>query len=73
MEKYEKAKTKEKAALAAAQEAEMAAEAAGFQDEALNTAAASAIDNWRNEHLKASKAKKKTKVKPYNSNPSILS
>jgi hypothetical protein len=44
-EKYEKAQTKEKASLAAAQEAEMAAEAAGFQNAALNTAAAQAIDS----------------------------
>ena len=66
LEKYEKAKAKEKEALAVAQEAESRAEAAGFTDESLNAEAKASIANWRDTHLKASKAKGKTKNKPYN-------
>ncbi len=66
MEKYNAAREKEKAALAAALAAEKAAEAAGFEDAALNLKAKSAIEKWRDTHLATSKAKKKTKVKPYN-------
>lgn len=72
VEKYEKAKAAEEAALAKANAAETAAEAAGFQDEALNAAAVSAIDDWRNAHLKASKAKKGAKAKPYNQIPYLI-
>ena len=64
--KYDKAKAVEKEALAAAQTAEQAAEAAGFSNQALNAEAKTAITIWRNAHLKASKAKGKTKTKPYN-------
>jgi uncharacterized membrane protein YadS len=66
LEKYEKAKAKEKEALAAAQEAESRAEAAGFKDENLNAEAKASITKWRDTHLKAGKAKSKTKNKPYN-------
>lgn len=66
VEKYEKTKAVEKEALAAAQAAEAKAEAAGFNDETLNEAAKTSIADWRNAWLKASKAKGKTKVKPYN-------
>ena len=64
--KYDKAKAVEKEALAAAETAEQAAEAAGFSNQALNAEAKTAITIWRNAHLKASKAKGKTKTKPYN-------
>ena len=66
MTKYETAKAAEEEALAAAQAAEAAAEAAGFNDTALNDAAKTSIADWRDAWLKASKAKGKTKVKPYN-------
>lgn len=66
MEKYNKAREKEKVALGAAAEAEKKAEEAGFSDKALNEVATTAIVTWRNAHLKAGKAKKKTKIKPYN-------
>ena len=66
MAKFEAAKAAEKAALAKATAAEQAAEAAGFSDANLNATAKAEIAAWRDAHLKASKAKKKTKVKPYN-------
>ncbi|MCP4686614.1 MAG: putative sulfate exporter family transporter, partial [Desulfobacterales bacterium] len=66
VKKYEPLKAAEAAALDAARTAELDAEAAGFGDAQLNAAAKSAIEEWRNAHLMASKAKKKTKVKPYN-------
>jgi len=66
MVKYETAKAAEKDALAMAMEAEKAAETAGFSDETLNDAAKASILGWRNAHLKASAAKNKTAVKPYN-------
>ena len=64
--KYESAKAAEETALATAQAAEATAEAAGFNDTALNEAAKTSIADWRNAWLKASKAKAKTKVSPYN-------
>ena len=64
--KYDKAKGAEEEALAAAQAAEQAAEAAGFSDQSLNAKAKTAIGDWRDAHLKASKAKGKTGAKPYN-------
>ncbi|SDP68872.1 YeiH family protein [Desulforhopalus singaporensis] len=66
MPKYEKAHAAEQEALAVAQAAEAAAEAAGFSDAALNEEAKQSIANWRNAWLAASKAKGKTKAKPYN-------
>jgi len=70
--KYETAKQNAASALANAKTAEVAAEAAGFADEALNTAAVVAIDDWRTAHTKASKAKKKAGVKPYNQIPYLI-
>jgi uncharacterized membrane protein YadS len=64
--KYESAEAAEKAALTSAMAAEQAAEAAGFSDAELNAKAKAEIAAWRDAHLKASKAKKKTKVKAYN-------
>ncbi len=64
--KYEAAQAKEKEAFALAMAAEQAAEAAGFNDAALNAEAKSKIEAWRDTHLAASKAKGKTKVKAYN-------
>ena len=64
--KYETAKAAEEQTLAAAQAAEAAAQAAEFNDVGLNETAKTAIADWRNAWLKASKAKGKTKVSPYN-------
>ncbi|THB72073.1 MAG: putative sulfate exporter family transporter [Desulfobulbaceae bacterium] len=64
--KYEPLKAAAAAALATAQAAEAKAEAAGFANEQLNEEAKTAIADWRNANLKASKAKSKTKAKPYN-------
>ncbi len=64
--KYEKAKTAETATFALALAAEKSAEVAGFNNPTLNDSAKTAIIDWRNAHLKASKAKSKTKAKPYN-------
>lgn len=64
--KYEEKKAAEKEAFAAAESAEAAAEAAGFKDAALNTAATTAISDWRDAKLAAGSAKKKTSVKAYN-------
>lgn len=64
--KYEKAKATEEQAFATAKQAEAVAEAAGFNETTLNEEAKTAIADWRNAWLKASKAKGKTKVNPYN-------
>jgi uncharacterized membrane protein YadS len=66
MPKYEKAKAAEKAAFAKAQEAEKLAEASGFSDQSLNSAARASILEWRDAKLAAGKAKGKTTNKPYN-------
>ena len=66
MGKAETASGAEKEALALAQEAEAQAEAAGFNDTALNEAAQASIYDWRGAHRKASSANSKTKVSPYN-------
>jgi uncharacterized membrane protein YadS len=64
--KYAQKKVVEDATFALALAAEKIAEAGGFKDTALNTAASTAIDTWRDAKLTAGAAKKKTKVKPYN-------
>ncbi len=64
--KYEKKKAAETLTFANAEKAEAIAETAGFKDETLNAAATTAINKWRDAKLYASKAKKKTKAKPYN-------
>jgi uncharacterized membrane protein YadS len=64
--KAEAAKAKEEEALAVAMAAETAAEAAGFNDAALNAQAKTKIEAWRDAHLVASKAASKAKAKPYN-------
>ncbi len=66
MPKYETTKAAEKAAFAKAQEAEKLAEASGFSDQSLNSAARAFILDWRDAKLAAGKAKKKTANKPYN-------
>ncbi len=66
MTKYEKAKTTETVTFALALAAEKSAEVAGFNDTTLNESAKTAIIDWRDAQLKASKAKSKTKAKPYN-------
>lgn len=64
--KYEPLKAAAADALEAAKAAEAKAEAAGFANAELNEEAKAAIADWRNAKLKAGKAKKKTKAKPYN-------
>ncbi|EMS78320.1 YeiH family protein [Desulfotignum phosphitoxidans] len=67
MEKYDAAKAVSDQALAAALDAERMAEAEGFESAALNAKAKQAIQDWRNAHLKTSKAKSKMDAaKPYN-------
>ena len=70
--KYETAKAKEAEVLAAAQAAETAAAAAGFANTELNAKAVDTIDDWRAAKTKASKAKKKTKVKGFNQIPYLF-
>jgi len=72
MPKYEAATAAAAAALATAQSTEAAAAETGFTDTALNTQAADAIDTWRVTHAKASSAKKKIGVKPYNQIPKLI-
>jgi len=69
---FEKAKAAEAEALAAALEAEKAAEAASFGDAALNEAAKGKIGDWRKAKSATSKAKGKANVKPYNVIPSLI-
>lgn len=69
---YDSAAAQEKAAFAAAEEAEQAAETAGFKDEALNKNADEAITAWQAAASKASKAKAKASVKPFNIIPSLI-
>ena len=64
--KYAQKKTVEETTFALSLAAEQIAEAAGFKNAALNTAASTAIDKWRDAKLAAGAAKKKTVVKPYN-------
>jgi len=64
--KYARKKSVEDSAFAMAIAAEKLAEAAGFTDAALNSAASASIDKWRDAKLAAGAAKKKTKVKSYN-------
>ena len=64
--KYEPLKAAAAEALVAAKAAEAKAEAAGFANAQLNEEAKTAIANWRDARLKASKAQSKTKAKPYN-------
>ena len=70
--KYEEAKAKADAALAAATQAEEAARAANFKDTALNDAAKSAIAAWREAAKTAKEAKSKTDVKPFNLLPNLV-
>jgi len=70
--KYEKLQAEAEKSLAAAEAAQAAAAAAQFQDQSLNEAAKVAIDEWRSAQRKASDAKKKTAIKPYNQIPWLL-
>ena len=70
--KYDAAKAREAESLAAAMAAEKIAAEAGFTNEALNAEAIKSIDAWRADHTKASSAKKKTKVSPYNRIPYLI-
>ncbi|HBV87277.1 MAG TPA: putative sulfate exporter family transporter [Desulfosporosinus sp.] len=65
-EKYEKAKAAASEAKALAVQAEKAAEAAGFQDSALNQEAKTQIAAWQKAKADASKAKTSAETKPYN-------
>ncbi|MDM8516945.1 putative sulfate exporter family transporter [Desulfobacterales bacterium HSG16] len=64
--KYDAARLQEESTLAAATSAQAAATAASYANPDLNKKAKESIETWRNSHSKASKVKKKTKVKPYN-------
>ncbi|MBP8645405.1 MAG: putative sulfate exporter family transporter [Syntrophobacteraceae bacterium] len=68
-EAFEKAKAAEEAALAKAKAAEEAAAAAGFKDASLNSEAEQQIAAWLAAKDKASKAKSKASVKPFNRIP----
>jgi uncharacterized integral membrane protein (TIGR00698 family) len=72
MPKYNEAKAKADAALAAAVTAEKAAAGASFKDSALNTEAKAKITEWRTSNKSAGDAKKKTENKPYNSIPTLI-
>ena len=71
-EAAEKAKVEEDAALAAAKVAQAAAAAAVFKDATLNTSAEKAIKDWQTAKGKASKAKAKASVKPFNRIPYLI-
>ncbi|MDR1777937.1 MAG: putative sulfate exporter family transporter [Desulfovibrio sp.] len=64
-------KVKEDAALAVAQTAQKAAEAAGYKDAALNKAAEEKIGDWRKAQGTASKAKASASGKPSNIFPTL--
>ena len=72
MPKYEAAKGKADAAMAAAVTAEAAAAGASFQDQALNDDAKAKISEWRAAHKDAGEAKKKVENKAYNYIPSLI-
>lgn len=63
---YQKSMALEQQAYVLATAAQAAAQAVNFENEALNTSAKDTIEAWRDAKFKADKAKKKTKVKPYN-------
>jgi uncharacterized membrane protein YadS len=63
---------KEKDAYEAAVAAEQEAEAAAFENDALNANATTAITSWRNWYKKKSSAAKKAKAKPYNQIPYLI-
>lgn len=71
-EKFDKAKATTAAARAKAEAAEDAAEAAIFQDGALNEQAKVAIADWREAKRAEGKIKKKATAKPYNLIPSLV-
>jgi uncharacterized integral membrane protein (TIGR00698 family) len=66
---FDKAKAAESEAMAKAKAAEAAAAAAGFKDAGLNEAADKEIKGWLAAQDKASKAKGKASVKPFNRIP----
>jgi len=72
MPKYEEAKGKLEAALAAAVVAEEAAAGAAFENQALNDEAAAKIAEWRAAHKATGDAKKKVENKPYNYIPTLI-
>ncbi len=69
---YTEAKEQTQAALARAEAAQSAAEAANFQDVALNKAAEEAIKEWREARKKESKAKAKAETKAHNKIPYLI-
>jgi uncharacterized membrane protein YadS len=71
-EAADKAKVAEDAALAAAKAAQSAAAAAGFKDTALNATADKEIKAWQGAKSKASSAKGKASVKPFNRVPYLI-
>lgn len=71
-EAADKAKTAEADALAAAKLHQAAAAAAVFKDPALNATAEKTIKGWQDARGKASKARDKASVKPYNRMPYLI-
>jgi len=69
---FDKAKAAEDAALAKAKTAQAAAAAAGFKDANLNGTADKEIKAWQDAKGKASKAKAKATVKPFNRIPHLI-
>jgi uncharacterized membrane protein YadS len=71
-EAADKAKTAEDTALAAAKAAQSAAAAASYKDAALNATADKEIKSWQASRDKASKARGKASVKPFNRVPYLI-
>ncbi len=69
---YEEAKSKAKAALSVAMQAEEAAAVAAFKDTVLNDTAKAKISDWRAAEKKSASAKKKATHKPYNYIPTLI-
>ncbi len=72
MPAYEEAKAKAADSLSAATQAEKAAAAAGFKDQALNDEATKKISAWRAAEKKSASAKGKATNKPYNVVPTLI-
>jgi uncharacterized membrane protein YadS len=71
-EAADKAKAAEDTALAAAKTAQSAAAAASFKEPTLNSTADKAIKSWQEAKDKASKARGKASVKPFNRAPYLI-
>ncbi len=72
MPAYDEAKAKASAALAAATQAEEAAAAGAFKNQALNEEVIAKISDWRAAEKKSASAKAKAGNKPYNYIPTLI-